>query len=287
MNGLIVAHGALTPVGQSTTPGSDFPIQLVALSGTGKMAGAVATVLQIAVCKQGHGKRWITREGCTQAWPTAPGMVDIYGAGLCIDHARWEACGGEILSLHLHPQAIASLMPTDQPLLALDTQFALRNPAIAQLVLALWHETEHHAPHGLLYAQGLSLALIGALLARQAPDKNLPHASLKTLLARDRQRLQTMIREHLAEDLSIERLSAAISISPFHFAKLFKATFGQSPHAYVLQLRIEAASAALRQQSDESIADIASQHGFSSQSHFTTAFRKRMGTTPALWRQQR
>jgi AraC family transcriptional regulator len=40
----------------------------------------------------------------------------------------------------------------------------------------------------------------------------------------------------------------------------------------------------LRHQPERSLADVASGCGFSSQSHFSEVFRRRLGTTPARWR---
>jgi len=73
-------------------------------------------------------------------------------------------------------------------------------------------------------------------------------------------------------------------MSPNHFSRVFNATFGQSPHAYVVEQRLEVACGALRQEADRSIAYIASGLGLSSQSHFTEVFRRRIGTTSAWWR---
>ncbi|MCY1553962.1 Exoenzyme S synthesis regulatory protein ExsA [compost metagenome] len=73
-------------------------------------------------------------------------------------------------------------------------------------------------------------------------------------------------------------------MSPYLFAKMFKATFGRPPHAFILEQRIEAATRVLRTQRDRPLAEIANAFGFSSQAHFTEAFRRRTGTTPARWR---
>jgi AraC family transcriptional regulator len=73
---------------------------------------------------------------------------------------------------------------------------------------------------------------------------------------------------------------AAIAALPLaSFSRLFKQTHGQSPYQYVLQRRIQKAYG-LIDRSTLSLAQIAFQCGFSSQSHMTDVFRNKLGVTP-------
>ncbi|MFE7620297.1 helix-turn-helix transcriptional regulator [Streptomyces sp. NPDC057496] len=58
---------------------------------------------------------------------------------------------------------------------------------------------------------------------------------------------------------------------------------GESPHQYVMQLRLERARQALLN-TNRPIADIAVEHGFADQSHLTRMMRRHTGTTPGLLR---
>ena len=95
--------------------------------------------------------------------------------------------------------------------------------------------------------------------------------------------ITSFIAEHTDEDLSIERLAKMADVSTFHFARMFKKDMGISPHQYVIQHRIARARQLLRDPGS-SIADIAYQTGFSSQSHLTDTFQKVVGVTPAKYR---
>lgn len=121
-----------------------------------------------------------------------------------------------------------------------------------------------------------------ALLARyQRVPKNSEHALLrhqKTLLATDR-----YIREHLAENLSLEKLAKQSNLEPTYFHKLFTAAFGVTPANRVLGYRISAAKAALIEGSLP-LVEIAAQCGFSSQTYFCYRFRIVTGQTPAQYR---
>jgi AraC family transcriptional regulator len=78
----------------------------------------------------------------------------------------------------------------------------------------------------------------------------------------------------LAEDLPLERLSAAAFFSPFHFHRLFTALVGETPADFVNRLRLERAANSLFFHHEESITSIAFSSGFSSSAAFSRAFKK-------------
>lgn len=97
------------------------------------------------------------------------------------------------------------------------------------------------------------------------------------------ERVKERIEAGLAEPLRLPELAAEAGYSPYYFARAFKATIGQSPHQYVLERRIERAKVLLRK-GDMNLAEIATVCGFSSQSHFSSQFRARVGVTPTAFR---
>ncbi|PSB59370.1 helix-turn-helix transcriptional regulator [Chamaesiphon polymorphus] len=80
-------------------------------------------------------------------------------------------------------------------------------------------------------------------------------------------------------ELSLTELAKVINLSPTYFASTFKQATGISPHQYVIQQRVERAKSMLSK-TDLTIADIALQVGFSSQSHLTQQFKRLTGITP-------
>ena len=91
------------------------------------------------------------------------------------------------------------------------------------------------------------------------------------------------VEARVDQDLRLASLASVAAMSVYHFARRFKETVGMSPHAYVLSRRLDRAQQMLRRR-DRSLADIAVACGFSSQAHFTTAFRSAFGATPDKYR---
>ena len=91
------------------------------------------------------------------------------------------------------------------------------------------------------------------------------------------------VRDHLAEDLSLERLARIAAFSPFHFHRVFRAITGETLSAFVQRLRLERAAVALIHR-DESVLAVALDHGFSSAATFARAFKARFGMSATRWR---
>jgi AraC-like DNA-binding protein len=96
-------------------------------------------------------------------------------------------------------------------------------------------------------------------------------------------RLRCYVEAHLDRDLSLAELAAVVSLSPSHFARAFRATQGETPHAWVMSERI-ARAIRLLHEGALPIAEVALAAGFASQSHMTDVFRKRGLPSPGSWR---
>lgn len=98
-----------------------------------------------------------------------------------------------------------------------------------------------------------------------------------------KRRAEELLMNHLAGDLRLERLARECDLSPGHFARAFKTTFGVSVHRWVLEQRIEHGKALLSH-TKLPLLDVTERTGFSSQSTFTRAFQQRVGVSPGQWR---
>jgi AraC family transcriptional regulator len=91
------------------------------------------------------------------------------------------------------------------------------------------------------------------------------------------------IEEHLAEQISLTALAQLVRLSPFHFARAFKQSFGMPPHRFHTHRRIERAKALLSKPA-MSVTEVGLVVGFGGTSSFTTSFRKVTGATPTDYR---
>jgi len=86
-----------------------------------------------------------------------------------------------------------------------------------------------------------------------------------------------------AAPITIKQLSHEVALSPFHLIRLFRRTYRQTPHQYLIQVRIARAKELLSQ-SDRSITEICADVGFESLGSFSALFRKSTGISPSAYR---
>jgi AraC family transcriptional regulator len=157
---------------------------------------------------------------------------------------------------------------------------------LAQLGVALRAQSGEPRPFGRLMLSGLVSTMVAHLgqhhsncgPAAPAPRSGgLPPARLRLVLDH--------IDAHLAAEIALEELAALAGRSACHFLRCFKQSTGVSPHRYVMQRRIERASALLAA-GELPLVDIALACGFADQSHFGRVFRRERNLTPLAYRRQ-
>jgi AraC-like DNA-binding protein len=85
------------------------------------------------------------------------------------------------------------------------------------------------------------------------------------------------------ERLDVPTLARAAHLSPAHFSREFRRTFGDTPHRYLHMRRLERAAALLRN-TDRSVANVCFTVGLTSVGSFTTAFTRMFGLSPTAYR---
>jgi AraC-like DNA-binding protein len=101
--------------------------------------------------------------------------------------------------------------------------------------------------------------------------------------ARHLLRAKDLIDARYREPLDVPSIARAAHLSPAHFSREFRRTFGETPHQYLLTRRMERAAALLRN-TDRTVADICLTVGLRSVGSFTTTFRRIFGLTPTAYR---
>jgi AraC family transcriptional regulator len=98
--------------------------------------------------------------------------------------------------------------------------------------------------------------------------------------------LRLHLHSNLGSKITTHGLADIVRLSPSHFSRAFTVSFGNSPHRYLLQRRMER-SQDLMLTTTAAIADIALDCGLVDQAHFGRLFRRLIGESPAAWRRAR
>ncbi|HUF46861.1 MAG TPA: AraC family transcriptional regulator [Vicinamibacterales bacterium] len=161
----------------------------------------------------------------------------------------------------------------------LDEAQSFVDPAIGLVARRLAGELTGRDEVAPLVVEGLALELVATAV----------RGGNGSTLTRDQPRWLRRARERLHDGavagVSIGDVAAEAGVHPVHLARVFRACYGTSPGSYARRVRLDRAAARLVS-SDEPIAVIAQDAGFADQSHFTRAFRRHTGWTPAAFRRR-
>lgn len=132
-------------------------------------------------------------------------------------------------------------------------------------------------------------------VARPFPASDAPRRHLRLLrddppvpapdVAQRIARAAELIHAEYARSLKLTELAAAAGMSEFHFARTFRAVIGLPPHRYLIEVRLD--EALRRLELGDSVTNTSYGVGFSSPSHFATAFRRQFGVVPSAFTTRR
>lgn len=97
--------------------------------------------------------------------------------------------------------------------------------------------------------------------------------------------VRDLMRDCLAEELTLADLSLEAELSAWHFLRAFRAAFGETPHEFLTRLRLERAKDLLTV-TGRPVTDICFDVGFTSLGSFSTLFRRQVGLSPAEFRRR-
>jgi AraC-like DNA-binding protein len=91
------------------------------------------------------------------------------------------------------------------------------------------------------------------------------------------------MRDAYRRPVSLPDISAQANLSTYHFLRVHKLTFGETPHEFLTRLRIERAKALLARGS-HNVTEACFEVGFSSLGSFSAMFNHRVGLSPSEYR---
>ena len=131
--------------------------------------------------------------------------------------------------------------------------------------------------------QGLILELVHSM--NNDAKKSALQSNIKSNNYQLTEKVIGYIKENLISDLSLENVARYAGLSPIHFHNFFKASTGETLRQYVEEQRIKKAVNMLLT-TDFTLTKIAYECGFSSQSYFSYAFKRKMKLTPRQYAQK-
>ncbi|GAB57989.1 helix-turn-helix domain-containing protein [Rheinheimera nanhaiensis] len=154
------------------------------------------------------------------------------------------------------------------------------SPAIRAALRKLWALSEEEGAPSRLLAQAAGCEILAELCriggAQFTPAKG-------GLAPWAKRHCQEFMRARLSQDISLDELAAEAQLSPYHFARMFKQSFGVPPRIYFTQLRMEKACELLAL-TNLTLTEIAFNVGYSSSQVLARVFFKHQQLSPSDYR---
>jgi AraC family transcriptional regulator len=225
-------------------------------------------------------------EGVKRHVPPAAGSICLVPAG---SPAMWRWSGSfDWLHIVLEPGLVtrvaAEAFGLDPARVTVPPLDALDLPPLRAAISAVDAELTAGGAGGRLAAESLANVLAVHLIRHvlaprqpaRGPDGALPRGRLRAVV--------DYVEGHLDAAPTLEQMAAVARLSPYYFARQFKAATGLPPHRYVIMRRVERAKHLLQAGTALSLAQVAAHAGFSDQSQFCRHFRRLVGVTPGRFR---
>ncbi len=268
---------AVSDVGRAT---DSVPLQL-ALSVSGQLAAArwhnpvVSAQLQppdrhLLIFHERGSTAVEAQIGSLQGHGSRIGSVTVVPAGVT---SRWRLHGAcDVIHVYLEPSRLRN---ADGIVQTLAPAFATQNDWLQHWFALLSAQMTALQRHGDAISplladefEGLLVShLLSEIQAARSPRGGLPGGAMR--------RIDEFLRERLCDELRLADLAALTHLSAGHFIKAFRQTAGCTPWQYVLDLRLELATALLRD--GMAADDVASRVGLSSSTRLSRLFRDRRG----------
>jgi AraC family transcriptional regulator len=233
------------------------------------------------------GRHMVRRQigaNVVEGW-SDPGTINLTPPGV---EGIWEASASSraavvVIRPEFLSRAIEEHWGADSGKVEIKKQFLIRDPVIETITLSLAREAAGGSPAGRLYLESGCEFLAHHLIYRYSSLSRTPPRSAGGLSSRRLRLVLEYIEDTLGQPIKLRGLAALAGISARHFERAFRQSTGSSPHAYVMERRLHMARDLLVNQTELPIEQIALRLGFSSSSHFSSAFR-RTGLTPTEFR---
>ena len=230
--------------------------------------------------RRGHA-RVVQNGGVLHDGPIFPGMARLSQPGDRIEGEVFTAMEAVIISLPL--EQISERLPAQQSIRQL-RPILEPNTQAEQLGRLLLDVPRFDRRYSGLFGEGLIDGLLAIMFDRSEREPAECRAK-GAFEASEFRRVLDFAEERIGQPLGLAEWSKAFDMPAQEFSRRFRLTTSSAPYAYFLRRRVERAKETMTN-TKASLVDIALDVGFSSQSHFTEAFRRIVGVSPGLWRRE-
>jgi AraC-like DNA-binding protein len=184
--------------------------------------------------------------------------------------AKW--CGAI-----MDPAKMATIVGSEA---AVESAIGLYDPVLIPIMEALCAEVLRGGSSGARFADAM-IAAIGTQLIRLFGETQKQFKG--GLTGRTLRVVADYVETSLAREIDVETLANLAQLSQAHFSRAFKQTTGQSPHQFVTAKRLDRARRLLAD-TNEPVASIAIECGFSDQAHLSRLFSQAFSVSPTQFR---
>ncbi len=163
--------------------------------------------------------------------------------------------------------------------------FFVEDLVVAQLTRSILSQVRHGEPLDKLELDQVAMLLSAHVLQRYCGALRAARSPRSGLQTWQKIQAEEMLRARLDGNISLKELATACSLSPSHFARGFRRSFGISAHQYLIRLRLEKAKALLTG-TRKKLSEIAPLSGFCDQAALSRAFSRAEQETPSRWRRR-
>jgi AraC family transcriptional regulator len=207
--------------------------------------------------------------------------------GLCTPFSeQWIGTADmEHLSVSISDAALTAASDGVAGSVELHARWKMTDARLSSLLAAVNSERVAGFPSGRLFLDSVEQALAAALVNGYA----VRHRPVRTyrggLSPAHLRRVKELVHAKMEDELSLGELAQSVGLSTAHFSEMFRKSTGETPHQFVLRLRVERAKEMLRS-AESRVLDVAIACGFKTQQHFARVFRQLCGSTPTEYRRE-
>ena len=220
------------------------------------------------------------RVGVTQTIPFATAFIDLN-----CRMEMWVRGPFDYLHYYLSAKLLNQILIDNgiAPSFQLREAFFIEDLVAAEMTKSILTPVAYNEPLDRLALDQVATVLGAHTLQTRCGIDKFAAVPKQGLEAWQKLRTEEMLRAHLSGNITVKELARACALSPSHYARCFRRSFGISVHQRLINLRIERAKELLSK-TDKALSEIALLSGFCDQAAFARTFRRIERNTPSNWR---